>query len=237
MFRTLIVLALGVLLWHPAAAQTHVGTVSFNGRSVPLPPGEWRQVATTTTTRQLAGGGGVGGRNAQLALLRVASGRVTGLVTIETSVDVSDNMAGWTREPECQRNDIHAVVVESDVQRDQNCWTLNHLVMTRGPNASEFVNTYYAAAAAAGGMPPTMLRVTSRRSDNLHFVTVRYHFAPDHARFAPATEGWRENPWHRDRLDGSRSAYVAALRTWAPAAHAAVLRGFRGGSVTPLTEP
>ena len=71
MVRTLVILALSVLLWHPAHAQTHVGTVSFHGRSVPLPPGEWRQVATTTTTRQLAGGGGVGGRNAQAALLRV----------------------------------------------------------------------------------------------------------------------------------------------------------------------
>lgn len=222
----------------PPSAQTAGSSFTFHGRTIPLPPGDWRQVAEATTVRRMAGGGGLGGRNADVALLRVSSGRVTGLVTISVSIDVADNFAGgWSRESECQRNDIHAVQIYSDVPTDQRCWAINHLVMTRGANASEFINNYYAAAAAAGGMPPTMLRVVARRSDNLHFTTVRYHFVPDASRFPPATQSWRESPWHRDRLDGDRAAYIAALRAWAPTTFAGIVAGAGGGRVPQIAEP
>lgn len=218
------------------ATQPYSSSFSFYGRNVPLPPGEWRKVAEEFIARQAAGGG-VGGRNAEVALLRVHAGRVTGLVTIRVSVDISENRAGWTREPECQRNDIHFAHVESDSQRDQNCWTINHFVMTRGADSTKFVNDYFGAAAQFGGMPPTMIRITSRIADNLHFMTVRYYFLPNVAQFPPSAEAWRQNPWHRDRLDANRTAYIAALRAWAPTAHASVVGGFRGGRVASLPEP
>jgi hypothetical protein len=214
------------------ASPGYTSSFSLQGRNIPLPEGEWRQVAASTSMR-----GAGNGRNASVALLRISSGRVTGLITVSTSIEVSGSFAGWTPEAECQRTDIHAVQIISDFQRDRNCWSLNHVVMTRGNNASAFINTYYDAAAAAGGFPPTMLRITSRKSDEYHFVTVQYYFTPDPARFPSSDADWRSNPWHRDRLDANRAAYVSALRTWAATAHASVVAGFKGGRVSALTSP
>lgn len=216
----------------PTAAPIFTSSIGMHGRNIPLPEGEWKQVATSTTLRA-----GSNGRNASVALLRTSRGRVTGLITIGTSIEVSGSMAGWTTEPECQRTDIHAAQIFSDFQRDRSCWALNHVGMTRGQNAGEFINSYYDAAAAAGGFPPTMLRVTSRKSDEFHFVTVRYYFTPDPVRFPPSNESWRSNSWHRDRLDASRSTYVSNLRAWAATAHAGVVSGFKGGRVSGLPEP
>jgi hypothetical protein len=220
-----------------AVAQAAANTIAVNGRNVPLPPGTWQKVAESSAARTYDSGVPSNGLNTDIALLRVEGGQVTGLVTISTSRDPSGQFAGWTKEPECSRTDIHAVRVETNTQRDQDCWTLNHITMTRGEGASAFINRYYEAAAAAGGMPPTMLRVTSRRADALHYITVRYYFAPDQRRFPATTEAWRTNPWHRDRLDAARSEYVRAVTAWAQAVHAGVSRGFRGATVSALSEP
>lgn len=216
----------------PTAAPIFTSSIGMHGRNIPLPEGEWKQVATSTAIR-----GGSNGRNASVALLRTSRGRVTGLITIEVNIDISDHFGGWTPEAECTRTDIHAVHVHANVSRDRNCWSLNHVVMRRGNNPSTFVNEYYEAAIAAGGFPPTMLRVSSRKSDEYHTVTVRYYFAPDPVRFPPRREEWSSNAWHRDNLDASRAAYVSNVRAWAATAHAGVVAGFKGGRVSGLPEP
>jgi hypothetical protein len=236
MLRFPLALVLWCLIVQGAAAQSFQGSVTLQGRNVPLPPGTWQKVAEETVPSTIQGAP-TNGMILNVMLIRAEAGRVLGMVHVSTNREPSVTFSGWATFSECSRSDIHAVRAASNTPRQQDCWTLNHGVMVRGNNANPFVNRYFDAAASLGGMPPTMLRVTCRRADTLNYLTVQYYFAPEAAGFAPSREPWNTSPWHRDRLDDARRTYVQRLVAWAPAAQAAVGRGFRGDAVQALAAP
>jgi hypothetical protein len=240
MMKTVIMtLLLAVYGLSGAVAQSFTGTFELGGRRIPLPPGEWQKVAEEAALRSQGRPGGPPAADVNLVafLLRTAQGRVTGMILVGTSREPSAGFNGFGTHPDCARGDVLARQVEANTPVRQDCWVLDHAVMRLGRTPTEFQRRMFDAARAAGGMPPTMLRVMSRQSNQLHYLTVMYYFVPDPQRFPPSTEPWATNPWHRDRLDENRAAYVRTIMAWAPSAHAAVGRALNGRETAPLSEP
>lgn len=213
------------------------GSIQVGRVTAPLPTGNWEVI-------------GVGSeRNNQnsvlegVTLAEFRGNQLARAITIVANRDLSPS--GWVLFSDCSRTDVHHVSKYSMFQNSQDCYLVNHYIMTRGNNASQHAaQAYDEVVRRVGRQPPTMIGVTWRKADLSKFVNYTYFVNPEVDGFPPATQDWRANDWHRDRIAGDRARqqYVADLVALGDRFRSNVAAGFdnrlpRGGGASPGADP
>lgn len=189
------------------------GTADLGPRQIPLPPGDWQLIA-----RQVHSSGGNSGAN-NVLIARVYLGQVEAGVlkaSIHAIASLDSSPGGWTRNRSiCDRTDTH--FAESDRNyntRDTECWILNHIGMTLGPNPLQVHVDFYRLTDDKK-RPKTAIVNSYYLVKGFGFLEVHYGVNPELEGFEPTpTADWRGNPWHRDAVgnDPKRVAYIARMK-------------------------
>lgn len=221
-----------------ASAETFQGTARVANRTIALPPGTWTKVVETLSQGSYAQAGPPSNALDIGALyVRTAGGRLTGLVSVRATRDPSPNLNGFGLLPQCQRTDLYFVKARSHFVHDQDCVFVSHTRDAVGGERSPYADAARPAIARTRTVPPTWLSVLTRRSDQMHFLSVIYFFGPEAAGFGSDDRAWRQNGWHPEHLDAPRRAYMERMKAWAENAQEQTRLAFRNRPVTPLPEP
>jgi hypothetical protein len=172
------------------------------GRRVPLPEGQWSELARFKDPRGVR----------EVAILgRVRSSRLVELVGID-----ADNAASYPRNASCDRTDYLAIdVTSNEPSGAQRCWWVNHAVgLWRDQNAFRLARN--AARSVASVMPDVMINVSVHEADKSGSVTAHYYFDPAEKGIATPLTSWADSPWQRDHVasDPARKNYVDERIGW-----------------------
>jgi hypothetical protein len=199
------------------------GSVTIDGFSVPLPPGDWANLANSTIKQ----GGGTGDAH---FLGRIRQKRLVGAVRI--FVARSTNTPGSDFPPEvksCTEVNPGRTYVWIDDQMvphgHQACWTIRNVFATPWSQWADRAVKISSLDRAAGGdmtakgvtYPQDFIGVTFTRTEAWGLLEVMYLFNPD-------AEGLRSNPvlsvsesdWtpaHIERYP-DKVAYIERLKRW-----------------------
>lgn len=222
----------------PLSGTVVTGSVVMNGRAIPLPPGEWRELGRSSTEgvpRQTGASTRLGGNTVLLA--QEQGGRLSGLVSIlagERGTWVTyDNWESMA----CARTtwSLHSLVREGN-QSYQNCADLRTWTATtrRPANVDARWAPYFDIVATRPDWAPSVFHTAwSRVADHSGSVNVIYHFSPETRGFARDGRAWAQNGWNPANQDDAKKAYLARMSDWLRDAHARVRRGFLYGSADP----
>jgi hypothetical protein len=194
---------------HPVGS-VYEHAVKLPYTTVPLPPGRWEVISSDERENNIQKTVG------EMMLVRVEQNKIYGYVYIAGNADLS--RAGWALDNFCQRNDIHLAIVEAYSEKDERCWIVNHIVMTRGNDISHtFAAIYSYPEQHHLTLPGTMISVAMRWHDSSTYEKVIYYFNPEFDGISPAQQlEWRTNDWHRDRIVSfpDKQVYIEKLKTW-----------------------
>jgi hypothetical protein len=237
---------LAFLLWldHPAAnAQPATGTsvsgtVVMNGRTVPLPPGEWTSLgrqADESIPRQTGATTRLGGNSVLLA--QEKDGRLAGLVSIVVGDRGTWVTYGNWDVMACARTNLSlSSLVREGGESYQNCADVRTWTGTtqRPANVNARWVPYFDMVQTRPGWAPTIFHTAwSRVADRSGSMDVIYHFSPETRGFARDERAWAQNSWNPANQTDAQKAYIARLADWLRDAHARTRRGFLYGSADP----
>jgi hypothetical protein len=231
--------ALALALWQaPLAAETVQGTARVGNRTIALPPGTWTRSVEILQPRGFEfGGAPSNAMNISAAFMRVIYGRVTGVALVYMTREPSVDFRGFTSIRNCSRNDFYFIAVRANFPHDQDCTFATHTVPAMPADATTFMARTLTEARGLGLVSPTYFAVVTRRSDQLHSLTVEYWLAPEAFEFRSSNTTWANSPWHVSNLDAPRRAFLERLKAWAELAQEQTRQSFRNRPVTPLPEP
>ncbi len=198
--------------------------VTIGKSQIPLPKGEWEVLAAHNWRK-----GGLGKLGE--AVLGQGSGE-SGFQAIFIRGNVeSSNCTGWKRRNTlCDRKGTHHNSSDRNYNpKDASCWNLNHyIVLPYKDPKSDFQRKINHAIKERGMGRATYLRNEFFKSSRCHFIVAMYLSDPEHFGFPLETSEWKNNVWHRDRLneDPRRSKFVAAAKEAGQRLHEAVEKGF-----------
>lgn len=197
MIRRLLLAAALLVSTQAGAAAPSVGmplasavrdAVLVEGKSVPLPAGEWIPAAMGTPAAGVA----------SLSLVQVRDGRVVGALLVQVSRAGSD-AAGWGTAPACRRGDLPFARVRYASDHDGSCaWT----AVVEGTEGAEVDPAWAGALTVVRGrgwaLPTRWGAAAIRVSDPMDAVQVRYAvpLAPG-VGLPPGLTGWTEAAWER----------------------------------------
>lgn len=202
-----------------------------NGIQLPLPEGNWT----------LVGNKGIANNTGQFiyqpVFANIEGDTVKKFIWAITAIGEKNSPGfsdGYVVFRTCSRTNMHHVhtfmMVDSG---DQDCWFVNHQVMTGGnrtPPSIVQAREYFKANKIK--MPVTTIYTGHHFANfRLQFLTARYYFNPEAEGFAPPKQAaWRTNDWHRDRIvnDPKKEAYVGKIIDWGKQWHQRVQQGFAG---------
>ena len=224
--------ALGDFKKHFAVDSRVTGPVVIGRKQIPLPDGDWVVAARDTSYSKLS--------TPQVALVLVnrnPSDPAFG-IAIYTNVVSTQSTTGWTPLSTCTRKDVLSPSPSySEKGGGEECWFINHQIMTRTSRASKLqADALDYMHAHHMRLPNTTVYTGYRIADERDYLTVRYHFNPEAEGFVPDQGGgWRTSDWHRDRIDRDprRVAYIDARKKWSADWLRKVRAGFRGNLAKP----
>lgn len=231
--RLLVLGLLALLATLPAARAAGVGdsvegSLSIDGLSVPLPDGRWEVYYAKSS------GEGYPRREVGLVLVE---GRVV-RQTVSALVVLAPRRDGFKPWRDCE----NAVYPVSEMAlnrhgREQDCWHLRPVDLSRGDNPSERRRALFAYADRRSlFLPVAMIGARFHRADRDRALQVAYSWNADLILPSRAKEKlWVFQDWTRDSvdLDPRKQAVVDALAGWGREWHARVDESFRaaaGGS-------
>jgi len=216
----------------PAATlmgKTVTGDVAAQGKSVPLPPGQWIVVAYFPAPDP----GGV----ESLFLDQVRRDKLSRAVLVQASTQVGASATGFRQSAQCARTALlYVKTITNEEFGRQDCWTINHNLST--PSAER--DTPPIIRAAIGDLelrgvkyPPVLLSAFFRLADKQSFLHAVYYFNPETDGITSKPAIWEESDWNRNYIYQypEKIAYVEKLRAWAEAWHPAVRDGFQGADL------
>ncbi len=202
------------------------GNVVAQGRSVPLPPGQWIVVAHFPAP-------GPGGMES-LFLAQVRRDRLSRAVLVEAGTPAGESARGFPRSAQCTRAGLlYAKTISNEELGRQDCWTVDHDVATGSERDVRPIVRAAVAELERRGVkyPPVLLSAFFRLADRQSFLHAVYAFNPETDGITSRPAPWEASEWNRNHIHQypDKIAYVEKLRAWAEAWHPAVREGFQGG--------
>ncbi len=220
----------------PSFAWAVSGAVAVEGRIVPLPPGEWREIGRAVEVDNLRGGAGQQYRVGKAVLVQENGGRVTGMVLVWASSNPGTTV-NWTIPPVCRREDLYAQVTRSTDHRSMDCLAVSSMMPTRrrGEAVAEEWRGYFNELEQRPDWVPHVLAFASfRLTDASNLLHVEYRFSPEAHGFQSDRRAWAANGWNPASLDDQRRGFLNRVRTWASAVRPALWQAFQRNAPVPL---
>lgn len=197
------------------------GSLTLGGKIVPLPPGPWRMLHQAADPGRSTEGS-LPTTTHRAVLVQERAGRAAAVIVANAATEVG---GVWSPHGICVNATAIQRTITHALRGALDCRGLVVIGSGRGPNTPAYLNALYdEGARRPGWIPPRWLSVQIVQSQQMHWLSVEYRYAP--SVFAPAT-GSAAN-WN----DGARSAaqqeVVQRLATFASEARAGLLRGLYG---------
>jgi hypothetical protein len=205
--------------------KTVTGRVVAQGKSVPLPPGQWIVVAHVPA--QNTGG------PESLVLAQTRRDKLRRAVLVQASPQADQSATGFRRSRQCARTALlYAKTISNDEYGRQDCWTIDHNLSTQSQGEAPPIIRAAIGELELRGVkyPPVLLSAFFRLADRQSFLQAVYYFNPEMDGITTKPALWEESDWNRNSIHQypEKIAYVEKLRAWAEAWHPAVRDGFQG---------
>ena len=213
------------------------GSVVLNGRAVPLPPGEWKVIASEDGGRAPDFAGALSQARGSWAILtQDQAERLSGVIAISASERSSYTYSNW-QVMACARPPSSAgSMVREGGETHQNCADVRVLAVApqRPANVARMWGTFFDAVYARPGWSPAIFYTGwSRVADRTGSLDVIYHFSPETRGFARDDRPWAQNGWNPANQNDAQKAYIVRIADWLRDTHARARRGFLYGSTDP----
>ena len=220
------VAALSIL---PALGWAASGTVVVEGRVVPLPPGEWREVGRGVEVDNLRYTGQQY-RLGKAIFVQEKDGRATAMTVVWAASTNPGTTINWRVEPVCRREDLFAQLSQSTDHRSMDCLAVGAFMPARRRGervAAEWRGYMDELESRPDWIPPTWVFASYRLTDPYNLLAVEYRFSPEAHGFAPDRRAWAANGWNPGNLDGPRRGFMERVRYWATWARPALWQAFQ----------
>ncbi len=217
-----------VLAALPSFAWAASGSVVVEGRAVPLPPCEWREIGRGVETESLRYGREEY-RFGKAVFVQESGGRVTGMTLVWTSSNPGTEIA-WLVPPVCRREDVFAQMTRSTDHRATDCLAVGATLPPRrhGEDVAEEWRGYFGEVERRQGWMPRALAFASfRMTDPSNLLHVEYRFSPEAHGFPPDRRAWGTNGWNPANLDAQRRGFMERVSVWASAVRPALQQAFQ----------
>jgi hypothetical protein len=190
-------------------------TIAFAGRSVPLPAGRWRVVASLPNTRP------DGVIIDAIAAAREDDGTVRAIVLLVANNTATPSPTPFRADGNCDRSDlIFTHIVKNQDLGDQDCQTVDFVSVDGALKQGADV----LLRAALGelqqshiALPSTLVSANFRFGDSRSILLARYYFNPDAAGVSASTKSqWQESDWNKYNLarHPDKQTYVTNVIAW-----------------------
>jgi hypothetical protein len=233
MLRALAVL-FAMAIAAPAYAQAVAeGSLNLGGKIVPLPPGPWRVLYQATEpgrTRE----GDMPTQTHRAVLVQERAGQAAALVVAHAAAE----MGGvWSPHGICTNTTAWVLQrqIESAVRGTLDCRGLLLMGAGRSPGTPAWMNALYdEGERRPGWIPPRWISAQVIQSQQMHWLSVEYRFAP--SVFAPQTANAAN--WTEGMRSAAQQDVIRRLDGWSERASAELRRGLYGRAPSaPLPSP
>ncbi len=210
------------------AGHRFSGSLRVDSFNVPLPPGEWIELAGMHVDQKSPQGDKTA--SGELLMLgRVKDRRLAGFIRITAVRSTTDPGAGFGVSPGCDKqNENTNVLVREAIEPSghEACWLIDHFFLTplrawadRSNKLPVLERAAFGDLAAKGvTYPSEMLNVRFTRAERWGLLEVRYVFSPeeDHIAVDPEVATYMDSDWQPGTIDRypEKVAYVAKLKQW-----------------------
>ncbi len=182
--------------------------MAVEGRVVPLPPGEWREIGRGVEIDNLRYGGQQY-RLGKAVLVQESGGRVTGMVLVWASSNPGTTI-NWVVTPVCRREDFYAQMTRSTDHRSMDCLAVSSMMppRRRGESVPEELRGYFnEVEQRPDWMPHAMAFASFRLTDPFNLLHVEYRFSPEANGFPPDRRARAADGWNPANLDDQRRGF------------------------------
>lgn len=205
-----------------AIAGRHLsGSLRVDGFDVPLPPGDWLQLASAHF-KQFAATGEI------LMLGRVKNRRLVGYIRITAGRSMASPPAGFPGTPGCDRQSENTNILVNEGQEPfghQACWMIDHSFLVPLQAWADRANKLPALERAAAGdlaakgvsYPEEMISLRFTRAETWGLLEVRYVFSPEEDHITSNNVAtYVDSDWQPRTIGRypDKVAYVAKLKHW-----------------------
>lgn len=223
----------------PSFALAVSGNAAVEGRVVPLPPGEWREVGRATEVANLRYSGQQY-RLGKALFIQESNGRATAMTVVWAASSNPGTSINWDVPATCRREDVFAQMTRSADHRAMDCLVVGTLLpMRRRPeNVPDEWRSYFTELEARPEwIPHTWAFASFRLSDPFNLLHVEYRFSPEAQGFGVDRRAWSANGWNYANLDDRRRGFLERVRVWASLARSTLWQGFQRGAPVSLPAP
>ncbi len=190
--------------------------VPFGGRTIPLPSGTWRVIASLPGTAQN------GLATDSQALAHEVNGKLVGLVILVGNDKTTPSATGYRADGNCERSDmIFTHVAQNSDFGEQDCQYINFMVPE---DVSKQTPGDALLRAAFGDLkernvaaPQVLVGVSFRFATRRDILIARYYFSPDADGIPPSEKtAWLDNDWNKYNLarHPDKQKYIERVKTW-----------------------
>ncbi|WP_157971452.1 hypothetical protein [Dyella sp. C9] len=197
------------------------GSLRVDGFDVPLPPGDWLQLANARFKQSTADG-------EMLMLGRVKNRRLVGYVRITAGRSTSAPGAGFRATPGCDHKNENTNVLVNEASEPfghQACWLLDHSFLAPLQAWADRSNKLPPLERAAAGdlaakgvsYPQEMISLRFTRAETWGLLEVRYVFSPEEDHITSSNvASYTDSDWQPGTIGRypEKVAYVAKLKQW-----------------------
>ena len=206
----------------PARVDAAIGSIMTLGNTqVPLPPGDWRQIATQRNSGGKYAHGGINNNNSvNVSYALVENGKLKSLILIHTSAGVpASYISVQLCVQDSARNRTYLRDVDGGRTNDTDCvkvvkWNLD----SPDERSTPLYEATYPAAAELGGVPRSALMVIFGDSLSYRFLSYQIFFFPER-------DGVQGDHWRVGEEGPVEKAYVDDIVGWAKKFRPAVRNG------------
>lgn len=215
------------------------GSLRVDGFDVPLPSGEWLQLAGMRFKQP-------GSAGEMLMLGRLKGRRLMGYVRIIAARSTADPAAGFRASPGCDHQGENTnVLVNEGVEAfgHQACWMIDHSFLAPLQAWADRSNKLQPLDRAAAGdlaakgisYPQEMISVRLTRAETWGLLEVRYVFSPEEAHISSANVAtYTDSDWQPANVGRypEKLAYLEKLKRWGESFWPRFKAAFDGGQHT-----
>lgn len=197
------------------------GTLRVDGFDVPLPPGDWLELASMHFKQSTDAG-------EMLMLGQVKNRRLIGYVRITAARSTSEPAAGFRAAPGCDRQSEHANVLISEALEPfghQACWLMDHSFLAPLQAWADRANKLPPLERAAAGdlaakgvsYPQEMISLRFTRAETWGLLEARYVFSPEGDSIAAhPIASYADSDWEPRVVNRypEKVAYLDKLKRW-----------------------
>lgn len=203
------------------AGHRFSGSLRVDGFDVPLPPGDWVQLAGMHFDQKTTAG-------ELLMLGRVKNRRLMGYVRITAGRSIGEPESGFRASPGCDRQNENTNVLVREALEPfghQSCWLMDHAFLAPLQAWADRANKLPPLERAAAGdlaakgvtYPQEMMGVRFTRAERWGLLEVRYVFNPEEDHI-PSTNvaTYADSDWQPANIQRypEKVAYVTRLSRW-----------------------